>query len=153
MVNVTDPKHRSLKKRLRESLPAIREAGLTEEAAIQLLRICAVLQDSNELPFEVGYDEIGRLVEIALDKELRAGGTIEQAFGKRAAAHRVRLARGLDVGLTEDQKLASIALRVDKFEEGKLAMAIAGIGHDVASDVAERHDDYLVEAYRDAEQP
>lgn len=60
--------------------------------------------------------------------------------------HTFELARGLTLSLAWDGEVIAVGLDTSQWRLRSQALSIVGIGHDTASDVVERHDDYLADA-------
>jgi hypothetical protein len=142
-------------KALQERLDIIGSDGPSRDQAIEALRICAVLAESRVLPPSVGYDLLAELLEAVWQSPINweDRSELRSDIDDQEPAGAVRLARGLDLFLDKNERLVAITLRPSKFMEGLRLMKIVGIGHDTATDVAERHDDYLVDAYLNVGKP
>ena len=121
--------------------------GKTE--ALKALERCASLILDDELPKEAGHKYLVRIFEAAVGRppgSFKANTTIPMgAHGSEAPAHRVSLVRGVVLNLDANMRLVSATVTPRKVRERKEMLKIAGIGHDPASDVSVRHDDYLAE--------
>ena len=56
--------------------------------------------------------------------------------------------RGVDLHLTWEFKLVKVTMDPHQWRLRSQALGIIGIGKDTAPDVAENHDDYLVDAFQ-----
>ena len=59
----------------------------------------------------------------------------------------VPVVRGVDLHLTWEFKLVKVTMDPYQWRLRGQALSIIGIGKDTATDVAENHDDYLVDAF------
>jgi hypothetical protein len=134
---------------LREGLKAFDSEKPSRDQAVEMLQLCGVLAASGSHPRDVDYELIAKLLEAVWQPPVdwEAPSEIHTEIKNQEPVETIRLARGLDIFLDESKGLVAMALRPRKFMEGLRLMRIVGIGHDTATDVAERHDDYLVDAY------
>lgn len=115
-----------------------------------MLEKSVTLTRANALPLEVDYEVIATLLGALFSESLESDAldsAIELAVGDQQAVESVRLARGLDVDVASSSEVVSVRLRPQQFDQGRRAMAFVGIGRGDKRDVAERHDDYLADAY------
>ena len=93
--------------------------------------------------------ELLRLVRKATGIQPRKTGKREEKNIKEGESSRtVPVVRGVDLHLTWDFKLIKVSLDPDQWRLRSQALSIIGIGKDTATDVAENHDDYLVDAFQ-----
>jgi hypothetical protein len=77
----------------------------------------------------------------------QTGKLVEVAIGEGEVSRIVAVVRGLDLHLTWEFKLIKVTMNPNEWRLRCKALGVVGIGRDTAADVAENHDDYLVDAY------
>ena len=77
----------------------------------------------------------------------QTGKPVEEVIREGEASRIVPVVRGLDLHLTWEFKLIKVTMDPNEWRLRCKALSIVGIGKDTATDVAENHDDYLVDAY------
>lgn len=126
--------------------------SLTSEEAVKGLEHGAVLLDDNSFrfePMEPSRDELLKLVRRATGiRPRKKGKPVEKVVGEGDASRIIPVVRGINLHLTWDFKLLRVTLDPKEWELLCRALSFVGIGRDSATDVAERHDDYLIDAYR-----
>jgi hypothetical protein len=113
-----------------------------EEARLALALAAALGEHAS--PYKQTLLEI---VEAVLGLPLNSQMPEKLTFLKgKSVHHTFELARGLTLSLAWDGELIAIGLDPQQWRLRAQALSIVGIGHDQASDVAERHDNYLADA-------
>jgi len=74
------------------------------------------------------------------------GKPVEKVVGEGKATRMVPVVKGVELRLTWDLELVSVYLDPKQWRLRGQALSFVGIEADSATDVAERHDDYLVDA-------
>ncbi|MDO8635228.1 MAG: hypothetical protein Q7R34_03150 [Dehalococcoidia bacterium] len=123
--------------------------GFSKEQAIKALEDAATLVEA--FPFEsleLSDKDISKLVKIATGLSVTTKGRRQTSVLKEGEPSReVYLQRGVKLNLSWDKKLLSVEIDPKQMAIQARALSIIGIGRGMPSDMAERHDDYLVEAY------
>lgn len=118
--------------------------------AVQMLEHCAHLLRDDWTMQGIPASERARLFKAVTGKSRSSFKSNTEipigATSRTQPAHHVSLLRGVVLNLDVNMRLMSITVTPKKVREVKELMRIAGIGSDTASDVAERHDEYLAEA-------
>lgn len=134
---------------LREVLEGLEESSISPKEAVKGLQHCATLIQDDNLPEDVGYETLVFLMKAAIGK---SPGTFKSAktvlvMGDegREVINRVSLVRGVTLDLDRNMRLVSITVAPTKVRERRKLLKLIGLGQDIASDVALRHDDYLAE--------
>ena len=126
--------------------------SLTTDEAIKGLEHGAALLDDNSSRFEPmdpSREDLLKLVRRAAGiRPRKKGKSVEQVVREGDASRIIPVVRGVDLHLTWDFKLLKVTLDPKEWELLCRAVSFVGIGRDSATDVAERHDDYLVDAYQ-----
>lgn len=125
--------------------------GLSTKQAIQALEdIAALVEASPWEPPPVTKKDIATLLKAAACLSLSRKGKAQKVVLQEGEPCReVLLLRGVKLELTWDKKLLSIEIEPKELAIRAKALSIIGIGPDTATDVAERHDNYYVEALSD----
>ena len=130
----------------------LKSRSLTAEEALKGLEHGAVLLDDNASRFEPmdpSREEMLRLVRRATGiRPRKKGKSVEKVVGEGDASRVVPVVRGVDLHLTWDFKLLKVTLDPKEWELLCRALSFVGAGVDSTTDVAERHDDYLADVYR-----
>jgi len=120
---------------------------LSKEEAVKGLEHAAALLIDNYSPGYPPRQDLLRLVRKASGIVPRKTGKQEEKILRDGTPTRtVPVVMGVDLHLTEDLKLISVTLDPQRWRRRAKALSFVGIGRDQASDVAERHDDYLADA-------
>ena len=128
-----------------------RYKSLTKEAAVEGLEHAANLLVDGFSPGYPSRQEVLRLVRKATGIQPRKEGKpLEKVVGEGNPSRVVPVVMGIDLHLTWDYKLVKVAMEPQRWRLRSQAISIIGIGQDTADDVAELHDDYLVDAYQNA---
>ena len=121
----------------------------SSQGAVKALECCAVLIQDDFMTPHVSRQLVLSLFRAAFGKSL---GSIKRnksiPIGGRSNGEPIyhsSLVRGMVADLDLGMHLASITVTPRRVREGSKMMGIAGIGHDLCTDVAARHDDYLAE--------
>ena len=121
--------------------------ALSAEQAISGLEHAAALLIDNFSPGYPPRHELLRLIRKVTGIVPRKTGKLEEKIIRDGQPSRtVPVVKGVDLHLTWDLKLLRVTLNPQQWRLRAQALSIVGIGHDDASDVAERHDDYLGDA-------
>lgn len=123
--------------------------GLTKERAAEALEDAAALVEA--FPFEhleLSDKDISKLVKKATGLSVTTKGKRQTIILEEGEPSReVYLLRGVKLNLSWDKKLMSVEVDPKQMAIQTRALSIIGIGRGMPPDMAERHDDYLVEAY------
>lgn len=123
--------------------------GFSKAQAIQALEDAATLVEA--FPFEhleLSDKDVSKLVKIATGLSVTTKGKRQTSVLKEGEpSGEVYLLRGVKLNLSWDKKLMSVEIDPKQMAIMKKALSIIGIGRGLPPDMAERHDDYLVEAY------
>jgi hypothetical protein len=108
-----------------------------------------MLVQDDSLPEDVDYETLVSLLRAAIGKSPGSFKSvkivpIKDGEGRELINH-VSLVRGVVLDLDRDMRLVSITVTPRKVRERRKLLRFVGIGKDIASDVALRHDDYLAE--------
>jgi hypothetical protein len=102
--------------------------------------------------FTPGYpprQELLKLVRKATGIQPRkTGKPAEKAVREGESSRTVPVVRGLDLHLTWEFKLIKVTMDPNQWRLRSQALGIIGIGKETAADVAENHDDYLMDAFQ-----
>ena len=102
--------------------------------------------------FTPGYpprQELLRLVRKATGIQPRkTGKSAETVVREGESSRTVPVVRGVDLHLTWEFKLIKVTMEPNQWRLRAQALSIMGIGRDSATDVAENHDDYLMDAFQ-----
>ena len=123
--------------------------GFSREQAIQALEDAAALVEAFPFdPISISDAQICKLVKIATGLSVTTKGRRQTSVLKEGEPSReVYLLRGVKLSLSWDKKLMSVEIDPKQMAIQARALSIIGIGRGMPPDMAERHDDYLVEAY------
>lgn len=141
---------------LSESLIGLKKGTLTYEEAVRALEYCAALIEDDSLPETVERETLVHLLRPVIGRAVgsfKASTTVpvrDARKGDEAELRQISLIRGVVLNLTGDLRLVSVTISPAKVREWRKLQSFVGIASDAASDVAERHDDYLAEIYSDA---
>jgi hypothetical protein len=125
--------------------------SLTQEEAIKGLEHGANLLVDGFTPGYPSRQELLRLVRKATGIQPRKEGKpLEKAIREGNPSRIVPVVMGIDFHLTWDYKLVKVTMDPQRWRLRGQTISIIGIGQDTADDVAELHDDYLVDAYQNA---
>lgn len=141
------------KETMKERLDRLSQHGLPKRDAVKMLEECVAFHKDGTIAHKADYDVITALLEAVVGESLEptnAPAEVQLALSEEVPAESVRLARGVDVLLGPSSNLVGLEVRPEKLAEGRRMMAFVGIGRDSATDVAERHDEYLIDAYLNA---
>lgn len=131
------------------AVQALNDDGIERSAAIRAAEDYAVLTLDNRVPLRLDSEKRAALAKAAVGKNpgsFRAKETIVIQDGSNAPpACSVPLIRGVGLNLTWDMKLVSISVLPERIRERKRLLEFVGAGKDDATNVAERHDEYLGE--------
>ncbi len=89
-------------------------------------------------------------IEAVVGKSLsdfKRKGAVHVRGRRQEPVKHITMLRGVRLGLAADMQLVSVTVSPEKLREREELMSIIGIGHDSATDVSERHDDYLADIY------
>ena len=129
---------------------SLSKGRLDAAEAVQALEHCAHLLRDDWTMQGIPASDRARLFKAATGKSRNSFKSNTEIpiveAGHTQPPHHVSLLRGVVLNLDVNMRLLSITVTPKKIREVKELMRIAGIGSDTASDVAERHDDYLAEA-------
>lgn len=125
---------------------------LTRAESAELLEECAKLIEEGRRPSLDGKHLVAVLKALTGKdlSEFESEVTIEIVPSQRRLLRSVPLARGIQLHVTEDLRLAKLTIAPQKLRERERLMAFVGIGVDSQRDVARRHDFYLPDAYMNA---
>ena len=125
--------------------------SLKPEEAVEGLEHAANLLVDGFSPGYPSRQEVLRLVRKATGIQPRKEGKpLEKVVGEGNPSRVVPVVMGIDLHLTWDYNLVKVAMEPQRWRLRSQAISIIGIGQDTADDVAELHDDYLVDAYQNA---
>jgi hypothetical protein len=152
MEHIMDVEHKRAFNTIRDRMDTETKGVVSRSDAISFLEACAALAKHRTYSVDVTYDLLARVLDSLWDHPIdwQSRNDVQAKVSDMAVLERIRLARGLEIYLGEGKRLVAVTLRPGKFVEGQRLMKIVGIGHDTVMDVAERHDDYLVDAYMNA---
>ena len=108
-----------------------------------------LLAENNFVPKPELRQELLKLVRKATGiRPRKTGKPVEKVLGDGSASRVVPVVRGIDLHLTWEFKLVKVTLDPEQCRLFEQLTSIIGIGRDFegATDVAENHDDYYVEA-------
>ena len=134
----------------KEALESIfrRSKTLTQADAIKGLEHGANLLVDDFTPGYPSRQELLKLARKATGIQPRKrGGPIEEIVREGESSRIVPVVRGVDLHLTWEFKLVKVTMDPRQWRLRSQALSIIGIGKDTALDVAENHDDYLVDAF------
>ncbi len=77
----------------------------------------------------------------------KTGQPVERVIREGEASRTIPVVRGVYLHLTWEFKLLKITMDPQQWRLRCQALGFVGVGRDAATDVAENHDDYLVDAY------
>ena len=135
----------------REALDDIlrQSKSLTQAKAVEGLEHGASLLVDDFTPGYPPRQKLLRLVRKAAGIQPRkAGKLMEKVLRNEEPSRTVPVVRGVDLHLTWEFKLVKVTMDPAQWRIRSQALSIIGIGMDAASDVAEHHDEYLVDAFR-----
>jgi hypothetical protein len=139
-------RERALRKEVLESILK-RSKSLNKEEAISGLEHGAALLIDDFSPGYPPRQELLRLVRKATGLQPRKEGKpVKNVVREGEPSRRVPVVKGVELQLTWDLKLLSVTLDPKQWRLRGQALSFVGTGTDSATDVAERHDDYLVDA-------
>lgn len=125
--------------------------SVSTEEAVKGLEHGAVLLDDQSNDFEPEFPnrpELMKLVRKATGiLPRKTGKPVEKVVQEGEAIRIVPVVRGVDLHLTREFKLVKVIMDPHQWQLRSKALSAVGIGQDTATDVAERHDDYLGDAY------
>lgn len=125
--------------------------GLTQGEAIKALEYCATLIQDESLPYEINRKIILNLIHQATGTPLSKVKKITKLqIGEGDIVKEIAILRGVHAHLTWNDRLVALSISPAKLEERSKALIFVGISKDAASDVAQRHDEYLVKAISNA---
>ena len=78
----------------------------------------------------------------------KRGKPTEKAIREGESSRTVPVVRGVDLHLTWEFKLIKVTLNPNQWRLRTQALSIIGMGKETATDVAENHDDYLMDAFQ-----
>jgi hypothetical protein len=137
---------RALRKEALESVLK-KSKSLTKEEAIRGLEHGAALLIDDFSPGYPPGQELLRLVRKGTGLQPRKEGRpVEKVVREGEASRMVSVVKGMELHLTWDLKLVRVVMDPRHWRQRSQALSFIGIGSDTATDVAERHDDYLVDA-------
>ena len=123
--------------------------SLTQAEAIKGLEHGANLLVDDFTPGYLSRQELLKLVRKATGIQPRkTGKPIEEIVREGESSRTVPVVRGVDLHLTWEFKLVKVTMDPHQWRLRSQALGIIGIGKDTAPDVAENHDDYLVDAFQ-----
>ena len=123
--------------------------SLTPEEAVQGLEHGANLLVDDFSPGYPPRQELLKLVRKATGIQPRkTGKPAEKAVREGESSRIVPLVRGMDLHLTWEFNLIKVTMDPNQWRLRTQALSIIGIGKDTAADVAENHDDYLIDAFK-----
>lgn len=126
-----------------------RSKSLTPAEAVAGLEHGASLLVDNFAPGYPSRQELLRLVRKATGIQPRkTGNSLEKVIREGESSRTVPVVRGVDMHLTWEFKLVRVTMDPNQWRLRSQAMSIIGIGKDTATDVAENHDDYLMDAFQ-----
>ena len=124
-----------------------RSSSLTQAEAVAGLEHAASLLVDGFTPGYPPRQVLLRLVRKATGIQPRkTGRPVEAVLAEEESSRTVPVVRGVDLHLTWDFKLVRVTMDPDQWRLRARALSIVGMGTDTATDVAERHDDYLADA-------
>ena len=126
-----------------------RSRSLDQAGAIKGLEHGANLLDDDFTPGYPPRHELLKLVRKATGIQPRKKGEPVEKFVQEGEVSRVvPVVRGVDLHLTWEFKLVKVTMDPYQWRLRGQALSIIGIGKDTAADVAENHDDYLIDAFQ-----
>jgi hypothetical protein len=129
---------------LSETIEQYRASGKIEPDNARRALALAAAVGEHASPYKQTLLEI---VERVLGLPLNFQNPEKLTFLKgKSEHHTFQLVRGLTLSLAWDGELIAISLDPSQWRLRAQMLSIVGIGRDQASDVAERHDDYLADA-------
>lgn len=132
--------------RLKEALVRMERQKFAHSAALQALEDGLVLLEDGQEDVVAVRPKLLRLLRQVADVSLATEGKQRKyQIGTGDAARVVTLIRGVTCHLTWDFHLVSVEVDPRGLAKRRKALSIIGIGEDPATDVAERHDEYLTQ--------
>ena len=134
-----------------EALESIlqRSKSLTSAEALAGLEHGANLLTDDFTPGYPSRQELLKLVRKATGIQPRkTGKPVEKVVREGESSRRVPVVRGVDLHLNWDFKLIKVTMDPNQWRLRSQALSIIGIGKETAADVAENHDDYLMDAFQ-----
>ena len=126
-----------------------RSKSLTPEEATEGLEHGVNLLVDDFTPGYPPRQELLKLVRKATGIQPRKTGRREEKQVREGESSRIVLVgKGVDLHLTWDFKLMKVTMDPNQWRLRSQALSIIGIGQDTATDVAENHDDYLMDAFQ-----
>ena len=123
--------------------------SLTQAGAVEGLEHGASLLVDDFTPGYPPRQELLRLVrKVTGIQPRKTGKPVEEVLTEEESSRTVPVVRGVNLHLTWEFKLVKVTMDPDQWRLRAQALSIMGIGVDTAADVAERHDDYLVDAFQ-----
>ena len=123
--------------------------SITVAEAVQGLEHGANLLVDDFTPEYLPRQGLLRLVRKATGIQPRKTGKPVEAVIKEGESSRtVPVVRGVDLHLTWEFELLKVTMDPNQWRLRQRALSIVGIGKDTASDVAENHDYYLMDAFQ-----
>jgi hypothetical protein len=133
--------------RLSEVLANMQRHKLPQSDALQALEDGLVLLEDGQEDAVALRPRLLKLLKQIADVSLATEGKQRQyQLGIGQPARTVLLARGIICHMTWDFHLVSVEVDPKELAKRRKALSIVGIGQDTASDVAQRHDEYLAQA-------
>lgn len=148
---LTDRERNFYKESLDHVLRKSKSHALSTEDAIKGLEHAAALLIDNFSPGYPPRQDLLRLVRKATGTGPRKTGQPEEKIIRDGQTSRtVAVVKGVDLHLTWELKLLRVSLDPSQWRLRSQAFSFVGMAADIATDVAERHDDYLAEALENA---
>ena len=123
--------------------------SLTQAEAIKGLEHGANLLVDDFTPGYPSRQELLKLVRKATGIQPRkTGKPVDKVVREGESSRIVPVVRGLDLHLNWDFKLIIVTMDPNQWRLRSQALSIIGIGKETATDVAENHDDYLMDAFQ-----
>ena len=116
--------------------------------AVEALEDALALIEDGQQDLSGEKPELLRILRKVTGLSLSTKGKLtSRELGSGEPVRAVLLIRGVVCHLTWDSKLVSVDIDPKALLARKRALQLTGLGHGNASDVSERHDDYLTEAF------
>ena len=127
----------------------LNEGSTSTEDAVRGLQHCATLIQDNSLPEAIDHEPLVKIVKAAIGKSpssFKSKTTINlDDATEKADGPDVPLIKGVRLNLDSDMHLVSATVSPSQVKKRKELLSIVGIASDTASDVAQRHDEYMTE--------
>jgi hypothetical protein len=146
---LTDRERAFHRESLEKILKKLGSSSLIVEDAVKGLEHGAALLIDDFSPGYPPRQELLKLVRKATGMvPKKEGRPVVKVVREGEASRTVPVAKGVDLHLTWDLKLVKVTLDPREWRLRSQALGFVGIGADTGADVAERHDEYLMDAFQ-----